>query len=75
MWEYFKKFHTLINHVVTILEPASTMFLNLHFSYEGMQTIYKLVIVKDESCKAHINKGHTIPNWDTKQKLVVLVQA
>jgi hypothetical protein len=48
IWEYFKKFHALINYVVTILEHASTMFLNLYFSYVGMQTIYELVIVKDE---------------------------
>ncbi len=51
------------------------MILNLHFSYVRMQTIYKLVIIKDEGCKGHTNKGHTILKWDTKQKLVVLVQA
>jgi hypothetical protein len=75
MWKYFKNFNTLINYVVTKLEHASTMFVNLHFNYVGMQTIYKVVIVKDEGCKAHTNKGPTIPKWDTKQKLVVLVQA
>jgi hypothetical protein len=38
-----------------------------------MWTIHKLTTTKDEGCKAHTNKGYTLPKWDTMQELMVLV--
>jgi hypothetical protein len=32
-----------------------------------MWIVHKLTTTKDESCKAHTNKGYTILKWDTQQ--------
>jgi hypothetical protein len=48
-------------------------FMNLN--YVEMWIIHKLTTTKDEGCKAHTNKGYTLPKWDTMQELMVLVQA
>lgn len=46
---------------------------SMNLNYVGMWTIHKLTTTKDEGCKAHTNKGYTLPKWDTMQELMVLV--